>query len=606
MTDHRPASALARPRPGQPLIIAFDESSASSPRWADRIALDSQADLGWISLADPDRSGFYGGVPGLGSTIEAAVQSLRAMIAELAPGRIMTLGGGVAGHAALVYGVLLGADRIIVVEPLAHLIDEVLEQYHDRRMHPDLASKPDQTLARRCEVVPLMGRVGFPGEAHVLLGSRRVNDHPDAVHLNAIHAEWLAQSPRVTLHRFDQFAPGLVEGANDHEAVNATIHQLLTGEASPVPPASSPSRSTAGHRPLVYDAKLTICRFEADNPANPSGALVAFAAAGTVDETATRKMSDELRRWLVENLLLDGSPDDLATSLLPLGISRRETLREVDLARFHPYMLATQRPVERLVKRDWLLATYRKLDRLRRQPYAIERQAHLSSAEFLKKYYSTGRPVLLTGAIADWPALRTWASGELTQRLGSIEVRLTPDGADHEATTLADALDKINNPGGGPSYTLQAHECGANHDFWNQLSPDLGPHFDGFALPEPHRAYAWFGPKRASPPPIDPSIPGVVAQIVGRVRARVVFSWDVELMKDRARTTPVELPRSATPTSFPPLDQPEVLEFTMNPGDLLFLPAGTECGLDCLEPAASVAFPGLSPRERPVEAESFF
>ena len=597
MTDHREAVQVVRAHPGQPVIITFASAGAAAveSRWEDRIARNLHRDLGWIRLEDQTRGGFYDGVVGLGDTIEAAVGSLRLLIDELAPGRVLTCGSGVAGHAALVYGVLLGASRIVAVEPLAHRVAESLAQYHDRRTYPELAHEPDPALARRCDVFPLMGRSGFKGEAHILLGSRRTNDHPDAVHLNAIHAEWLARSPRVTIHRFDQLAPGLTPTGDAHDPVAALLARLVA-EDGPQPAAiADQGRSPDPHPRLVYDAKLTICRVAADHPANRTGDLVEFAAAGQVDVTTTRKMTAELRRWIVENLLLDAAPDDLATNLLPLGLSRRETLREVDLARFHPYFLATQRVLNRLAKRDWLLTTYRKLDRLRRRPYQIERPGHLSGTEFLQRYASAGRPVLLTGAIADPAALDPWAFAGLVDRLGQTEVDLTVPGGGTERSTLARYLLGIEpqTPDDGHPRTLEADGTAANTNFWTKISPNLEALTANLPLAERDQGVCWFGPRGASPPATDEAVPILIAQVVGRVRAEVLPPWDVELAKARARTDLVGVARPVSATSFPPLDQPELLEFSLNPGDLLFLPAGCQSRFEAAEAAARVVFPAI-------------
>ncbi len=595
MTDHREAVQVVRARPGQPVVITFASAgeAAAASRWEDWIARNRHLDLGWIRLEDQTRSGFYDGVPGLGDTIEAAVGSLRLLIDELAPERVLTCGSGVAGHAALVYGVLLGASRIVAVEPLAHRVAESLAMYHDRRTYPELAHEPDPALARRCDVFPLMGRSGFQGEAHILLGSRRTNDHPDAVHLNAIHAEWLARSPRVTLHRFDQLPPGLVPTSDADDPVAALLARLVAEDGPQPSAAPDQGRLPDPYPRLVYDAKLTICRVAADHPANRTGDLVEFAAAGQVDVTTTRKMTAELRRWIVENLLLDAAPDDLATNLLPLGLSRRETLREVDLARFHPYFLATQRVLNRLAKRDWLLTTYRKLDRLRRRPYQIERSGHLSSTEFLQKYASAGRPVLMTGAIANPAALDPWALAGLADRLGQTEVDLTVPGGGTERSTLARYLLAIETPTEEFPRTLAADGTGANSDFWSKISSNLDALTADLPLAERDRGVCWFGPRGASPPPTDEAVPILVAQVVGRVRAEVLLPWDVELAKARARTDLIGVAHPASATSFPPLDQPELLEFSLNPGDLLFLPAGCQSRFEAAEAAARVVFPAI-------------
>ena len=46
----------------------------------------------------------------------------------------------------------------------------------------------------------------------------------------------------------------------------------------------------------------------------------------------------------------------------------------------------------------------------------IERRAGLSREEFLERYYAANRPVILTGEMADWPALTRWTPDYLEGR----------------------------------------------------------------------------------------------------------------------------------------------------------------------------------------------
>ena len=81
--------------------------------------------------------------------IDEVLAALQAMIVRLAPSEIVTFGTGLGGHAALIFGVLLGARRIVAVEPAAHLIGDVLARYNDRRWQRELAALPDPATATR-------------------------------------------------------------------------------------------------------------------------------------------------------------------------------------------------------------------------------------------------------------------------------------------------------------------------------------------------------------------------------------------------------------------------------------------------------------------------
>src|SRR5262249_4513648 len=158
-----------------------------------------------LYLNDPFQEGLCRASTRLQRLIEQSTADLRAALHALAPSEVVTFGEGLGGHSALVFGALLHAARIIAIEPPSHLIARELALSHDRRWDRLLTRLPDPAIARSYDVPALFERVGYQGRALVLFGTRRTNDHHDAVNLNVIHAHRLALSPRVTLCPFPEF-----------------------------------------------------------------------------------------------------------------------------------------------------------------------------------------------------------------------------------------------------------------------------------------------------------------------------------------------------------------------------------------------------------------
>ena len=75
-----------------------------------------------------------------------------------------------------------------------------------------------------------------------------------------------------------------------------------------------------------------------------------------------------------------------------------------------------------LKKREWLLETLERQRDLAPTAVGIERREGLSADEFLEGYYAVNRPVILTGEMADWPALRLWTPDYLKARLKAARV----------------------------------------------------------------------------------------------------------------------------------------------------------------------------------------
>ncbi len=525
---------------GAPLVLAFGtapEPAVGMPPIAEG---PDTPEHGRVDLGDSRRSAYYRGVSGLGRTIEATAEALRSIIDGLEPSRLITLGEGVGGHAALVFGILLRADRIVAVQPAAHLIGPVLERYADRRWPGTLAEMPDLDEAERFDAFALMRRRSYEGHAHVLLGTRRTNDGVDAVHQNAIHAQWLGRSGQVRLHPFPEVADLTLAWLAAAAEARGMLPRYLFGDDWAITPPPSPARAAQAPGPsdpkLVYDPILTLCSIRRDDPINQTGRAIAYGAAGEVDPTLTRRVDDGWRRWIVENLLLDASPDDLAKTLLPFGISRRETLMEVDLARFHPYFLGFQRARARLTKRDWLLAAYRKLNRLGRKRAAIERRERISRRAFFKDFCSTGRPLILAPAGPSRPPMPEVGSGpvadpaELWTVLGDDDPRAR-DGA---GLGLPDFLDDRDHSGGS----------------------------------------LWSGRPGSTAPQVAAPAGLLVLPIRGQVEARLAPPCDRPLLPEAPDSGLIPERPPGDPEKRTPLDLPKVLAATIEPGQSLFVPAG--------------------------------
>ncbi len=318
-----------------------------------------------VFLFDSERSGFFRGVTGLGRTIDAVSASLRSMIVGLEPSEIITFGEGLGGLAALIFGVLLGARRVVAVEPVAHLIRDELVRYHDRRWEEALSEFPKPTLAKEYQIATLIARNGFDGRIHALYGTRPGNNQADTVHLNVIHAYWLSQAEGVTLFPFPDLPQGMLgELARRGTAANVLLPHLFDDQVA----ADSPSELTRPDpvalglkRKLSY--RCEIAWYFEENRQDEEDEVVTFTAAGNPTGAISRKMDDSWRRWLAENLMMEGSHESMVRVLAGKGYSEEESYQEIRRILRSPYFQGSWRLRNRLKKRDWLLTMYRKVRR---------------------------------------------------------------------------------------------------------------------------------------------------------------------------------------------------------------------------------------------------
>ena len=80
--------------------------------------------------------------------------------------------------------------------------------------------------------------------------------------------------------------------------------------------------------------------------------------------------------------------------------------------------------------------------------YPVERRENLTPEQFRHEYFLTGKPVVLAGAAAEWPAVKKWTPDYLLERCGQDRIdvldgqnwTVNPDGAKDAVTTAESAM----------------------------------------------------------------------------------------------------------------------------------------------------------------------
>ena len=198
----------------------------------DRIAGHRGRSCSLVILQDAKNAGYYRGITGLGESVDETAENLRSMIARFNASKVITCGAALGGHAALVFGAILAATRVVAVEPVAHLVADELERYNDRRWRDVLAALPEPSPGQRFNALDVMTRCQFGGDAFVLFGTGRGNADGQAAHLNLVHAQWLARSERVTLCPFADVWQDLWEELEKPGELEGIMQRYLFEEQS--------------------------------------------------------------------------------------------------------------------------------------------------------------------------------------------------------------------------------------------------------------------------------------------------------------------------------------------------------------------------------------
>jgi hypothetical protein len=242
-----------------------------------------------------------------------------------------------------------------------------------------------------------------------------------------------------------------------------------------------------------------------------------------------------------------------------------------------------------LAHREWLLESLELQRDLAPAIVGIEQRTNLSADEFLERYYAPGRPVILTGEMADWPALRLWTPAYLKTRIGGAVVefqggRLSNPNFElekpkHRRIAPFDAfIDRVLAAAPSNDDYLTPYSAEANRAALAPLAADMG-RLDRFLTrdhPCPDGSL-WIGPQGVFSPLQQAIENRFVAQIVGRKHVRLAPAAETGKLYPLAQGVSAVHDLDDPTLSmrrFPRLAGAHVYDVLLDPGDILFVPFG--------------------------------
>ena len=368
-----------------------------------------------------------------------------------------------------------------------------------------------------------------------------------------------------------------------------------------------PPQYQTGSRQQRSDRTDGPSRTERDATAVSRAEAVRPSAEEVRPAASTIRVDDEWRRWIAENIMLNLDDESIIFAMVGAGFARQEAAQEIERARRSPYVIGSERLRNRLRKREWLIATYRKINRLHPQSGQIERRHKLSRGAFLADYYSTNRPVILTGMMDDWPALSRWNLDDFAQRFGDRDVEvqfgrasadLAHDPAIYEierekflkTIRFREFLDLLQSSGVTNDFYLTANNTSHNRQVLPELWDDIVQVPEYLNAHENINSFFWMGPAGTITPFHHDLTNNFMAQVLGRKRVKIAPSWDMPLMQNDfhcysrvdGRVTP------ARPQPGP--GEAQILECILNPGEILFLPIGCLHYVEGVDISVTVSF----------------
>ncbi|WP_249384144.1 cupin-like domain-containing protein [Chitinivorax sp. B] len=321
-------------------------------------------------------------------------------------------------------------------------------------------------------------------------------------------------------------------------------------------------------------------------------------------------MSDDWRRWIAENLMLNIPPEAVVGTLVNNGYSQQMAQQEVMAAMESPYLTGARQSLERLQnrlrKREWVLDIYRKLNQQRPGNNMIERRHKLTRDEFYQQYYFANRPVIITGMMEDWPAMQKWNFDYFRQHFGDREVEVQTgrnQDAQYEINCtqhkqpmrFADYVNMVEGAGKTNDFYMTANNSSQNKTALRDLWADIRVIPEYLNTQSPDDGFFWFGPAGTLTPFHHDLTNNFMAQVMGSKRVLLVPACEVANMYNHLHCFTEVDGGAIDYARFPQMRHAQVLECTLSPGEILFLPVGCWHYVEGLEPSVTMSFINFQP-----------
>ena len=313
-----------------------------------------------------------------------------------------------------------------------------------------------------------------------------------------------------------------------------------------------------------------------------------------------------LVQWVAEHLLRDGAPQAVLDTLAVAGFDAAASQALLQQVEQDPVFLAARRVQRGQRKLEAVAANLQRLWERAPRYMQVDKRADVSEAEFLERYVSGCRPLVLTDLARDWPALQRWTPQQLAQRYGHLDVavqrrRSSDPGYEQNKEHLRSVerlgafIGSVLAAGHSNDLYMTANDEVMRRPEFAPLLEDVGslpPWCDRALLPG--ACSLWLGPAGTVTPLHHDRHMLFHTQIVGRKRWRFVSPLELPRLYNTQRVFSAVDPEAPDLARFPAFNGVRVLDVVVEPGETMFLPLGWWHQVSSLDVSVSFSFSNVT------------
>jgi hypothetical protein len=315
---------------------------------------------------------------------------------------------------------------------------------------------------------------------------------------------------------------------------------------------------------------------------------------------ASAELSDQWKRWIVDNAVAGVSVADIGTELVRRGLPPEQAADPLRLVGTDFLVEQVLRP-ERALRRKYeqLLGDLSKLDAL--SGTELPERHDISGEEFFDSFYLRNRPVVLRG-IAAGSGLLDWSPAALREQFGTLEVQVQTGRRAEPiwdvflrgktgTMSLADYVDLVLSAGETNEFYLTANENFLAHDHDQRILADVA--FADALLDVDHRYQGtnlWLGPAGTISPLHRDRVNVLNVQTFGSKRITLIDSCQLpRVYNEQSYYSMVDVERPDL-ERFPDFAAVTVRSAVLQPGDAVFIPVNWWHHLRALQISVSITF----------------